>query len=677
MLQPPRRRPSYRAYSLAALAALAALLGVGVAHAGATAGPDPVITNITLPGTSFGAILVDDAHSHVLISSPAAGSVLVRNADGSADTAITGLTSPGPMAIDSSDQFAYVGEQGTHDVAQIDLATLTVAQTFDMSGYVCSPASLAVAGSRLWVASKNSTCPPPFHELASVNLTDGTVSAPSGNYDLSAGPVIVSDPTDASAIFSANSGETPAVLERLNITDPMSATTVDKFSPGGCYGVPKGGMVVSPDGSTVTMACNALDRVDATDLSSKTELTSTDLPNYVAQAADGALFTLGAGTNTQATDSNAYVAGGTAPIETFHVFSTAFPTGVGAAMSADGSMAYAVECAELLNQFQLTTITNPLTPQPVISVTPAVTASHPGNVVNVSGSLQFTDASSADGLALDVSLVNGGGVSTPIGQITTGANGAFQTSVTMPATPGKYSVVVSYDGDSVRTSGSGSASITDALTPTTVTIAVSKAAITVGGSVTVTVHVANHTGVEAVTLEKILWNNTVTTAKANVGTGGNATFVVSPKNTTTYQAISAAGSKYASAKSAYKAVTVAARFTTKMAGGYTTQSSYRLYHYAASCPKAGHVGCPTYDVTLAPATANAPINVILQQFYAGAWHQTLKAATKVGANSKLVFTIFYSNANIKNLKFRLESVFTKRNANTAAVSPWSYFKVTT
>ena len=159
MIRTPAPAPALSSWlrRLVLATAAASLLATGVASAGADPAQPPAGTTALSSMQYFGDMGVDSTTGHLLITDPVAGDVVVRDADGSADTTIPvpGATS---LAIDSTGRVAYVGERATTSIAQIDLDTLAVTQTFTLPAPACDPASMSMSGSKVWVAYNIYSC---------------------------------------------------------------------------------------------------------------------------------------------------------------------------------------------------------------------------------------------------------------------------------------------------------------------------------------------------------------------------------------------------------------------------------------------------------------------------------------------------------------------------------------
>ncbi len=690
MIRTPAPAPALSSWlrRLVLATAAASLLATGVASAGADPAQPPAGTTALSSMQYFGDMGVDSTTGHLLITDPVAGDVVVRDADGSADTTIPvpGATS---LAIDSTGRVAYVGERATTSIAQIDLDTLAVTQTFTLPAPACDPASMSMSGSKVWVAYNIYSCTSSYPGLTigvvRLDPANSTWTAPQTIFDSgNSVPMIAANPVDPTRLYYAGGNGFPARIFGLDVTDPNAMTSTMEVIPGvpvGCGYLLSGGIVVSPDGATVSIACgNGIVQLDASDLSLQRTIGPDNVPLYLAQDAAGDMVSASDPQGAPATSQNlvAYLSGAGAAIGRYAVMTSA-DHGDGVALSSDGQTAYLVShTGTSPRAYTLTLVDAPLTPQPVISPTPSATSLAPGQPVTVTGTLTFTDGAAADGKTLTATLVNSADQSVvALGDVTTTAGGAFTDTVNMPASPGTYTVRFAYAADGTHTAGSQStAPITTAQIAPTLTLTSSKKTITIGTSATLTVHLSAHTAPTTVTLTKTQYNGTVSTATATVGTGGNATFVVSPTFNTTYRASSQATTVYKAATSPKVAVTVTTQTTGTLTGFSKSSGSYRLYHYSAQCAKSPHLKCPVYHVAVKPLEAGRYVNVILQVQSGGAWHQAFDDRVRLGSTSKFTFTPFYSTTSIEGVNTRIHAVYGNQPGNNGSSAPWSYFRIT-
>jgi WD40 repeat protein len=660
---------------LAARALLLACLVVGLA-AGAEA--SAAVTPIALPITSFGAIAVDQANGHVLISSPADNEVVVRNMDGSADTVITGVTDAGAMKIDPTGTYAYAVEQSTSAIAQIDLQTLAVAQTFALGSAAACPGDLAFAKGLIWISYNHSECSggDSHSGLASLDPTDGAVHA----YDLTtdADALIVASP-DGNTLYTGQTELDPSQGRRYDITDPADPVQTGQWAGVGTQGECSnlGQLAISPDGQELYLACAAPYQfltVATADLSSGDTYPASPYPTAIAVTADGSYI---AGATTNGTHTAwVFKPGQTTPaIATFDLFDSGHstvPQG-GLAISGDGSKLYVITSG---SSFELSVVDNPTLPEPSFAIAPGQTPIGPGVAAHIDGTLRFTDLSSAAGVTLHVSRTNPGGTVTALPDAVTGEGGAITIADMPPAVPGTYTYTLGYDGDSTHASGQAQAAVAVVFPVPVLTLRASRSILTAGGKVTLAAHIGSHGSLNAVTLVSTLWNGLKTSRQVTVGPGGNATIVVSPRAHTSYHLTFAGDSTFAAGASNSVAVSVHASETGVMGGFYLTQNHYHLYHYRASCVSRAHTHCPAFATGVTPNSSRAPIRFQGQWFRDGAWRAAISASGRLNAHSVAGLIIYYTSAQIEGIRFRVRGVFPRTSANLAATSAWQYFRVT-
>ena len=124
---------------------LVAVLLTGLAPQPALAG-----TATALSLTSFGSIVVDDAHEHVFVSGGQfASSIVVLDFDGNIVTTITGEQGANGMALDPATGTLYVALQNANAISKIDTGTLAETSRFTTTG-MSKPRKIALAGGRVW-----------------------------------------------------------------------------------------------------------------------------------------------------------------------------------------------------------------------------------------------------------------------------------------------------------------------------------------------------------------------------------------------------------------------------------------------------------------------------------------------------------------------------------------------
>jgi hypothetical protein len=195
MFAPSRRIP--------VLLAVLALLAVLIAPS-AKAADGATTTGFPLGQFGAASVVVDDAHSRVLVAGSTANAVDVFDFSGKLLQVIGGEAGASGLAIDGST--AYVSDRTTGVIDQINLVTLSSAGP--LASGLTNPAEMAFAGGRLWVSTATG--------LAGVDPSSGTVSLfPYPGFALSLLSSSGGAPDD---LFAADAGVIPGTVDRFDVS---------------------------------------------------------------------------------------------------------------------------------------------------------------------------------------------------------------------------------------------------------------------------------------------------------------------------------------------------------------------------------------------------------------------------------------------------------------------------
>jgi hypothetical protein len=231
-----RRRRSSARPLLAATAAVVALAGVSIPAAAAAAEAD-------LGDIGFGAVVVDNAPEHVLVSGPTANVVDVLSFSGELIASIPNIDGARGMVIKGHTLF--VAESTAGAVAEINLKTLAVAKSPLVTG-LHNPRWLAVTGGALWITTGSGHG---WGGLATVNLASHELRQ--FEEDAYYEPDLATTRADHNELFVASDGVSPGSIYRLNVS---SGAPVVTMSGTGLNQENIEGLVVSPSGARVIPA---------------------------------------------------------------------------------------------------------------------------------------------------------------------------------------------------------------------------------------------------------------------------------------------------------------------------------------------------------------------------------------------------------------------------------------
>lgn len=121
-------------------------------------------------------------------------------------------------------------------------------------------------------------------------------------------------------------------------------------------------------------------------------------------------------------------------------------------------------------------------------------------------------------------------------------------------------------------------------------------------------------------------------------------------------------------------VTVRAKVTGRLLGGYRPVGSFRLYRFTASCPARG-AGCPRYSASVAPSHAGRRLSFVLQIRSSG-WRTVLRFRARIPTRGPTVVGFVYSGPGLIGVRTRVRAEFGAAADHLAAATRWAYFRVT-
>jgi len=385
-----RRRPSatWLLVPLVAGSAIAALPAGALASTAPHYQPGRPLASAAAPTdlgvSNFGRILVDPATSHVFVSSPGSGAVVVADFNGNIVKTITGEAGADAMALSGSTLYVALTTAGSID--RID--TTTLKETSPLVTGLMRPNDLVLAGSKLWIAAG---------ECASLTWSVQLVSVDPATTP----PVVTTYPNAFTnlnrlaycAAFASDPTSNPSVLLAWSLTGPNTLASYDVSSgspvqqaigEANIAGLPDA--AITPDGAHFIVASGPVNpptMFDEWSLSTLKEdgitYPANEYPTAVAtSAAKGGLMVGGIRPPYHLYGTYAFVIGQAVPLMRY-----AFPTATdsvwtrGVAISPDGTNAFVMSTgsgAQVL--FNVVPIPSPGPPQPPTNVgaTPGIDA---------------------------------------------------------------------------------------------------------------------------------------------------------------------------------------------------------------------------------------------------------------------------------------------------------------
>lgn len=434
--------------SVAVAAAAGSLLAVGAAPASADG-------TAALPLGSYGAVVVDGVHRHLLISDPQQSKVVMTDFSGTVLGQITGEYGAEGLALSPDSGTLYVALHTGDAIAAIDTSTLTETARY-ATGAGTDPAHLAMVGDTLWFGYGNSAA----GRIGSLDVSaaDPHVTPDPLGYRFYDAPVLASSPAAPGVLVAADHDTSPPTVTVYDVSSGTAVTKVSVHDPGTS---PSGtgditDMAITPDGKDLVTASGApyFQQVfKLADLSADGTYPTGPYPNAVAIAPDG---TVAAGVDA-AYDDDVYVfaQGQGTPERSYELGQELLPAGL--AWDPSGTVLFALTQDGYGGPISLKVIGSPDSPSTV-----TITARHDprqGRAFTVQGVLTSTTPVSAGSKVTltRTDSANPGG--TPVTTVPVAADGSWKAA-DIPPVAGPAVYRVDYAGDAVHGPASASLSVT-------------------------------------------------------------------------------------------------------------------------------------------------------------------------------------------------------------------------
>ena len=342
----------------------------------------------------------------------------------------------------------YVADANGTQLVAIDTATLTVTRTYPLPAGSC-PVEVASVGSKLWFASD---CDGQFGVIGSVPVAGGTATMwPSIGSTYS--PYLRAIPGDASSLLVAARGQSPAAIERLDVS---GTPTIKASVPFATIGSNLQDMAVTPDGKDVVIACGSPyyhQVLRTSDLSPDGVYPSSNYPSAVATTAAGGGLVAAGLVSSSGPSLYVYALGGTSPLATV---SPGDVSPGGLTWAPTGDRLYVIGGTSGQSHV-LTILTDPAHLGTLLTARASAPMSPTGSAVTISGQLRY-DGAAASGQILHVTRSQPSGTA-PLSDVATDASGSYSFS-DVPTETGPVTYIVSWPGDGVHAARQASASST-------------------------------------------------------------------------------------------------------------------------------------------------------------------------------------------------------------------------
>jgi hypothetical protein len=667
-------RFSFKGMSL--LPALA--LAVGLVALPATAASADTTT--TLPITSFDGMVVDSAHSHLLISEN--DSIVVTSFTGTPVKTISGLNGLDDVLLSSDDSTIYILESGSDDVLVYSATTFLPVGSYPLpAGDV--PYGLALQSGKLWVAYNDTKetgtnltgAIGDFELTASTTAPPFTPDALPGTWTPVVG--IAADPSNTGVLLATSSGG-PAHVAAY---DTVNDTVIKDQDPFFSDDASSSGASVIPGGEQfILSASGGISLYGTSDMSQQGSY--PDDANFTnSLAVDPATGAVAMGQEislANTPDISVFEPGNiSTPINSYNTGNSLLNVAPGGlAWSADGSKLFAVLAQTSTRSaavtYELDVFDNPTLGPTSVGLSGPSTALI-GKPFSFTGFLDLGSASAPAGTPVTVTRTLAGSKSKAVFNLQTDENGDFLLTDAATAY-GTYTYTVSYGGSSTYVPSSYSQTVEVMPLTTTLTLSTSASTVAYGAKVTATA-----------TLGKTDTNRTVSIYETPAGGSkkliethtvnakGQVSVTETLAQSASFTAAFTGDAQYAAVTTAAKTVDAQARVSASVSGYYQSEragsTTYRVYHHTAK---------QKVDVTVAPNKHGECVQLVVQRYSGGTWKAyTTTGCTGLDSSSEASPTLTLTTYP-QNTKYRVRVDYVRSSKDTTNLSTdggWMYFIV--
>jgi hypothetical protein len=587
------------------------------------------------------------------------------------------------MVLDASQSTLFVARAGGTAIDVIDTATLTRTGSISTAPATPLTGSLAEAGGRLWFG--NGTCSDTPGSAAFASVAESV-----GSPDVRTYPGTALARAACPHVFAAHG--TPDSLFAWGMDDSSAPEDVlAEFDASGATPVITASLHFSDDGDwPIQLAENGAGTTifDAGPIAAVRAYRVANLqpatPPYYVPGLDSAigvamlakgkrLAAIAEGGSTH--DAYIFYTDGSPGTLRYWIKGFVLPAGVGT--SADDSRLFTVSLDG--TTLRLTVVDDPLEQHANLSLTGPANPVHVGEAVNMHGDLGFTDEHEPKpGVAVHVTRTNPDGSSTTLPDVLAPDHGYFTASDTPPIA-GTYGYTVSYDGNRTYLGTSASIDVVVGSGTPSLTVSASPDPVRRGGTVTVTIHLEqpsyDQTSNHSVSLTRKSFGHPPSTQTLPFDTTNTATAKFTLPTKTEFTARWSGDADWGEISSTtYGFVTT--NVSGSLAGYYgTSGDGFRLYHYNSTCVRTHTTTCPHYHVTVDPAGDGGELEIEIQTYADGTWHDAGSSTFQLNPNGTITISLYYTGPGVKGVPTRVRAGFTSE-AYSWSYSGWAKFKIT-
>jgi len=614
----------------------------------------------TYPGPAASQMVVDAAHSHILVAGPEPGKLVELSLAGAIlhTSKVAGASS---VAVGGNS--IYVGSCSSKVITVLDATTFAKTGTITVTG--SDPCQIVFAAKRVWydndqgnasLQSVTAASPHKVATYAAYTAVHMAVAPPStlfvqmhsGELEKlgvsGATPVVeaqVSDPgandvavtPDGTHVATVNALGTHQFDGDLNPLGSMTTT---------------GGLALSPDGTRLAVQQQAggagVDEVDVFPVGSSTpDLTVTEYDDHGSTAIS--LYTIGL-IGFSPDSQQVYMVGRQ-------------PSAAGGAdeirlVTIPGSTSYA-------------TVLDPMSEHHI-----AVNAT-----ADLGDSIKTfpTGAGGEGGRSVHVSLTDPLGNVTSVAPTTTDGTGAYDLTTPALDLTGLWQADVIVDGAGNYRGTDEQVPIDVQGTSATVTVSRSANSVVYGDSETVTANMTPSTaGVTQLEIHQVIGNTDTVIQSGAVDGSGDLAVTFTPQRNATYYAVHKSDDTYDPETSASVMVGVVPVISGAWASRHTTSGVYAVFTYHASCVTRG-TGCPKFTEHMTPSRPGTKVHLIVQIHTRSGWKTALVETHALSSGSSWTFSLRYRSKGVIGEKNRIIASSKATTAYDAAAWGYWYFKI--
>jgi YVTN family beta-propeller protein len=645
LIIPLGESPTMRRFVAPTVALLLSLCPVALDSARAAMTPSGFAINLP----TFRHVLAD-GHGHVyLTGGPGTTGILVRRANGAANTTVSGESGANGMALSPDGSTLYVALTDANAIAAINTSTLAETARYSTGSGTC-PAEVLQLADKVWFGDG---CSGSGYGIGVVDLTTSTVTT--GVATTSAIPLLAGGAAAPNVLFAGTSGGSDLTSYTVSGDTLTLAHSVS-------IGENLAQLALSADGSQVLTASGGeydIARYDVSTLGRGGQYGNNyPYPDAVVVAPAGPVVAGFASSYDK--DVRVYAADGGA-LQTFEPSDNDSNTWLvrdGLALDPSAQHLYAVTGAVGNGgPYRLHVIANPLASSTAMTVTAPNRATR-GGALALSAHLTSAGAP-VTGAVVQVVRHDASGA-TRIATPKTGSTGTVSLT-DHPPVGGPVTYTFSWVGNSAYASAIRNATVTVSRAATPLTISLSSHSHAYGARFTVHAHVGRTFNGRTVTIYATPLGGTRHAVKtAEVDARGNLTATYPVVRRTKFTASFPGDYRYAPVARSTSAV-VAAKLVTIIAQNSGTKGKYGLYSHTRGAALGGRV---------TPGKSGECLRFVLQKLTRRHWRTVASGCFTMDANSVAVGVA----KGPTKTPFRNRVEYPGDHANSATHSKWYYIE---